>query len=67
MVNITLHGDKWVVKIVCTQCRERRIIQSHHRTKPWVAVESVAKTSARTLGWKVTNETAICGKCRRSK
>lgn len=67
MVNITLHGDKWVAKIVCTQCRERRIIQSHHRTKPRVAVESVAKTSARTLGWKVTNETAICGKCRRSK
>lgn len=67
MVNITLHGDKWVAKIVCTQCRERRIIQSHHRTKPWVAVESTIKTTARTLGWKVRTESAICGACRRQK
>ena len=65
MVNITLHGDKWVAKIVCNQCHTRRIIQAHQRTKPWAVVESIAKTSARALGWKITNETAICGECRR--
>lgn len=67
MVNIKLHGRQWVANMVCTQCNITRIEQAHPRTKPWVAVESTIKTTARTLGWKVGAESAICGACRRAK
>lgn len=67
MVNIKLHGHQWVAKMDCTQCGIVRIEQAHPRTKPWVTVESTIKTTARTLGWKVGYETAICGACRRKK
>lgn len=67
MVDITLHGAQWVAKMTCTQCGITHINQVHHRTKPWVAIESTIKTTARTLGWKVGAETAICGSCRRNK
>ena len=67
MVNINLHGHQWVAKMTCAQCGISRIEQAHQRTKPWVAVESTIKTTARTLGWKVGVEAAICGACRRRK
>ena len=67
MVDIKLHGHHWVAKMACTQCGISRIEQAHPRTKPWVAVESTVKTTARTLGWKVGAESAICGACRRAK
>lgn len=67
MVNITLHGLQWLARMECSLCRIARIEQVHPRTKPWVAVESTVKTTARTLGWKVGAETAICGACRRKK
>lgn len=67
MVDIKLHGTRWVAKMACTQCGITYIEQAHPRTKPWVAVESTIKTTARTLGWKVGTETATCGACRRSK
>ena len=53
MVEIELQGRQWVAKIFCTQCRITRIEQFHQRTKPCSAVESIIKTTARTLGWKV--------------
>ena len=67
MVEIELQGRQWVAKIFCTQCRITCIEQFHQRTKPCSAVESIIKTTARTLGWKVGAESAICGACRRSK
>lgn len=67
MVKITLHGMRWLAHMECSQCHISRIEQAHPRTKPWVAVESTIKTTARTLGWKVGAETAICGACRRTK
>lgn len=67
MVNIKLHGRQWIANMACTQCGITSIEQAHPRTKPWVAVESTIKTTARTLGWKVGAETAICGACRRKK
>lgn len=67
MVNIKLHGHQWVAKMVCTQCGITHIEQAHPRTKPWVTVESTVKTTARTLGWKVGTDSAICGACRRCK
>ena len=67
MVDIKLHGHQWVAKMDCIQCGISRIEQAHPRTKPWVAVESTIKTTARALGWKVGAETAICGACRRRK
>ncbi len=67
MVDIKLHGHQWVARLECTQCGITRIEQAHQRTKPWVAVESTIKTTARTLGWKVGAETATCGACRRGK
>lgn len=67
MVDIKLHGTQWIACIECTQCGITRIEQAHPRTKPWVAVESTVKTTARTLGWKVGAETATCGACRRQK
>lgn len=67
MVDITLHGAQWVAKMTCTQCGITHINQVHPRTKPWVAIESTIKTTARTLGWTVGAETAICGSCRRNK
>lgn len=67
MVDIKLHGIQWIARIECTQCGITRIEQAHPRAKPWVAVESTIKTTARTLGWKVGAETAICGACRRKK
>ena len=67
MVDIKLHGTQWIARIECTQCAITRIEQAHPHTKPWAAVESTIKTTARTLGWKVGAETAICGACRRKK
>lgn len=67
MVTITTHAHQWVAKMVCTQCGISRIEQAHPHTKPLVAVESTVKTTARTLGWKVGTEAAICGACRRHK
>jgi hypothetical protein len=67
MVKITLHGMQWLARIECSMCHTSRIEQVHQRTKPWGAVESIIKTTARTLGWKVGTETAICGACRRNK
>lgn len=67
MVKIKLHGTRWIASIECTQCGITRIEQAHPRIKPWVAVESTIKTTARTLGWKVGAETTICGACRRQK
>lgn len=67
MVEIELQGCQWVAKIFCTQCRIARIEQFHQRTKPCSAVESTIKTTARTLGWKVGAESAVCGACGRSK
>lgn len=67
MVDIKLHGTQWIARIECTQCGIARIEQAHPRTKPWVAVESTIKTTARALGWKVGAEAATCGSCRRQK
>ena len=67
MVNITLHGTQGLARMECSQCHISRIEQVHQRTKPWVAVESTVKTTARTLGWKVGKDSAICGECRRNK
>lgn len=67
MVDIKLHGTQWIARLECDQCGIARIEQAHPRTKPWVAVESTIKTTARTLGWKVGAETATCGACRRQK
>lgn len=51
----------------CGRCHIARIEQVHMRNKPWAAVESTVKTTARTLGWKVGEETALCEACRRNK
>ena len=67
MVDIKLHGNQWIAKMGCTHCGITRIEQAHPRTKPWVTVESTIKTTARTLGWKVGAETAVCGACRMAK
>ena len=67
MVNIRGNGPRWRATLACTRCGTARIEQAHPRTKPRVAVESTIKTTARTLGWKVGEETAICGACRRNK
>lgn len=67
MVDIKRHGTQWIARLECTQCGITCIEQAHPRAKPWVAVESTIKTTARTLGWKVGAETAICGACRRKK
>lgn len=67
MVDIKLHGTQRIARLECIQCGITRIEQAHPHTKPWVAVESTIKTTARTLGWKVGAETATCGACRRQK
>lgn len=67
MVDIKANGPQWRAHIACARCGTAHIEQAHPRTKPWVAVESTIKTTARTLGWKVGAETAICGACRRNK
>ena len=67
MVDIKAHGTQWRAHITCSQCGTAHIEQAHPRTKPWVAVESTIKTTARTLGWKVGADTALCGACRRGK
>lgn len=67
MVDITLYGEKWIARIDCSQCGKRRIQQVHLRTKPRAAIEATMKTTARTLGWKVGADTALCGACRRNK
>ena len=67
MVTINLRGYQWRARIDCSKCGITYIEQVHHRTKPWVVVESTIKTTPRTLGWKVGAESAICGACRRSK
>ena len=66
-MNIKASGPQWRARIVCSRCGTARIEQAHPRTKPWIAVESTIKTTARTLGWKVGEEAALCGACRRSK
>lgn len=67
MVDVKANGPQWRAHITCSQCGTAHIEQVHPRTKPWVTVESTIKTTARTLGWKVGAETAICGACRRNK
>lgn len=67
MVDIKANGPQWRAHIVCSRCGTAHIEQVHPKTKPWVAVESTIKTTARTLGWKVGAETALCGACRRNK
>lgn len=67
MVDITPYAHQWRARIECALCHTARIEQFHVNTKPWVAVESTIKTTARTLGWKVGAEAAICGACRRQK
>ena len=67
MVKITLHGMRWLARMECSQCHISKIEQVHQRTKPWVAVESTIKTTARTLGWHVGSQTAVCQACRRQK
>lgn len=67
MVDIKLHGNQWIAKMACNHCGAARIEQAHPHTKPWLAVESTIKTTARILGWKVGAESAICVACRRRK
>lgn len=67
MVKITLHGTQRLARMECSQCHISRIEQVHQRTKPRAAVESTVKTTARTLGWKVGTDSAICVACRRCK
>ena len=67
MVNVRGNGPWWLATINCTNCGAARIKQTHPRSKPWVAVEATIKTTARTLGWKVGAETALCRACRRKK
>lgn len=67
MVDIKAHGTQWRAHITCARCGTAHIEQAHPRTKPWGVVESIIKTTARTLGWKVGTEIALCGACRRSK
>lgn len=67
MVNIKGNGPHWRATLACTRCGTARVEQSHPCTEPWVAVEASIKTTARTLGWKVGAETALCGACRRNK
>lgn len=67
MVNIRGDGPYWRATLTCSRCGTARIEQAHPRTKPWAAVEASIKTTARTLGWKVGADTALCGACRRRK
>ncbi len=67
MVTITPHAHQWRARIECDLCHTAKIEQAHPRTKPWVAVESATKTTARTLGWHIGSQTAACGACRRKK
>lgn len=67
MVTIKGSGPRWRATLACTRCGTARIEQSHPRTEPWGAVEARVKTTARTLGWKVGAEAALCGACRRKK
>ena len=67
MVTITRNGHQWRAHMECDTCRIAKIEQAHPCSKPWVTVESTIKTTARTLGWKVGAETAVCGACRRVK
>lgn len=67
MVTITPHAHQWRALIECNLCHTARIEQFHMNTKPQVAVESAIKTTARTLGWHVGSQSAVCGACRRQK
>ena len=67
MVNIRGNGPRWRATLACSKCGIARIEQTHPRTKPWAAIEATMKTTARTLGWKVGTEAALCGACRRNK
>jgi len=67
MVNIKGAGPHWHATIYCARCGSTRITQAHPRTNPWVAAESTIKTTARTLGWQVGAEVALCAACRRKK
>jgi len=67
MVTITPHAHQWRAIIECDLCRTAQIEQFHMNTKPRVTVESTIKTTARTLGWHVGSQAAVCGACRRQK
>lgn len=67
MVTIARNGPQWRAHMECDMCRIAKIEQVHPHSKPWVAVESTIKTTARTLGWKVGAESATCGACGRQK
>lgn len=67
MVTITPRAHQWRARIECDLCHTARIEQFHVNTKPWGAVESTIKTTARTLGWHVGSLSAVCGACRRQK
>lgn len=67
MINIKGSYPYWQATLICTKCGTTRLKQAHPRSKPWAAVEASVKTTARTLGWKVGAETALCGACRRRK
>ena len=67
MVSIKHAGAYWRATLTCTSCGTSSVTQHHLCSKPVVTVISIVKTTARTLGWKVGNETATCGACRRSQ
>lgn len=65
MVSVTRIGHQWRARLECSLCRIAKIEQYHLQTKPIEAVESIIKTTARTLGWHVGSQAAVCGACRR--
>ena len=67
IIHIKLVGYNWHARLDCTRCGTAHIRQVHQRSKPWDAVDSILRTTARTLGWKVGKTEAICGACRRQK
>ena len=67
MVSVTCVGHQWRVHLECSLCRIAKIEQYHLRTKPIEAVESAIKTTARTLGWHVISQAAVCGACGRQQ
>ncbi len=58
-------GSKRKVTLTCTKCHISRLTQVHDRHKPLSTVESILKTTARSIGWKITAETVTCPGCRR--
>lgn len=65
MVNIKRVGNYWAAALECSRCSTSRITQHHLSNKPVTAVTSIVKTTARTLGWKVSQDKALCGQCRK--